>query len=137
MTAHVDHEAVRRAMRRGGDKIARDRLYLGPSRPLTPPAPPRPDLGPCGHHPPCPGRATAGYLTGLRCPDHTPAAIAGRPETTPDPARTLEGIRKAHGANPEVPMTPAGGTLVDARAIASGKRRSNPQDYRAAQERTR
>lgn len=37
------------------------------------------------------------YLDGPRCPDHTPAALAGRPETVPDPARTLDGIRAAKG----------------------------------------
>jgi hypothetical protein len=35
------------------------------------------------------------YLPGVRCPAHTPAAIAGRAETVPDPARTLEGLRAA------------------------------------------
>jgi len=94
------------------------------------------DLGPCGHYAEgsgvCGAPSPAGYITGLRCPDHTPARLAGRPETVPDPARTLTGLRKAAGVDPTAPMTPAGETVVDARAKASGKRRSSPQDYRAA-----
>lgn len=35
------------------------------------------------------------YLTGWRCPDHTPAKLAGREEDAPDPTRTLAGIRAA------------------------------------------
>lgn len=75
---------------------------------------------------------TTGYVCGVRCPAHTPAALAGRPETVPDPARTLMGLRAAAGADPEVPMTPASPTKVDARAVASGKRRSAPNDFKAA-----
>ena len=33
------------------------------------------------------------YQPGWRCPRHTPARLAGRPELTPDPACTAEGIR--------------------------------------------
>ncbi|WP_411084812.1 hypothetical protein [Streptomyces sp. cmx-18-6] len=71
--------------------------------------------------------ATSGvrpFLVGPCCPLHTPAALAGRPEapeTTSLPATAL-------------PASPISGSRVaDARAIASGKRRSNPQAYRAAQ----
>lgn len=35
------------------------------------------------------------YLPGFRCPRHTPAALAGRREDKPDPARSLTGIRAA------------------------------------------
>lgn len=35
------------------------------------------------------------YLAGPRCPQHTPARLAGRPEDAPDPARTLTGLRAA------------------------------------------
>lgn len=63
------------------------------------------------------------YLTGLRCPDHTPAAIAGRPEPAPGP-----------GYTPQATPTPLGASaLFDARAVASGRRRSAPHTYRAAQ----
>lgn len=42
------------------------------------------------------GLSAAGlYLTGWRCPGHTPAAQAGRKETVPDPASTMTGIREA------------------------------------------
>lgn len=36
---------------------------------------------------------TSRYLTGDRCIDHTPAALAGRPEIIPDPARAVAGLR--------------------------------------------
>lgn len=35
------------------------------------------------------------YLVGVRCPDHTPARLAGRPETVPDPAATMAGLQRA------------------------------------------
>jgi len=41
----------------------------------------------------CDSHAERRYLPGWRCPRHTPAAIAGRPEATPDPACTAEGMR--------------------------------------------
>lgn len=34
------------------------------------------------------------FLQGWRCPAHTPAAEAGRPEITPDPTRTVDGLRR-------------------------------------------
>lgn len=81
----------------------------------------------------CSAPAQKRYLTGWCCPDHTPAAFAGRAELVPDPRYTLDGLRKAAGIDPNVPMTPAGPTLVDQRAISSGKRRSSHNDFRAAQ----
>lgn len=65
------------------------------------------------------------FLTGPRCPEHTPSALAGRPEPQPGP-----------GALPGAWTTPSpisDSRVHDARAIASGKRRSSPQAYRAAQ----
>lgn len=95
----------------------------------------------CAHFIPgtgeCAAETTRAYLTGPRCADHTPARLAGRDETIPDPERTLDGRRRAAGINPEQPMTPTGTTLVDQRAIASGKRRSNHTNFRAAQAATR
>lgn len=92
---------------------------------------------PCDHYTQTSGHCgtptTRRYLTGWRCPTHTPAKLAGHPETRPDPARTLYGLRAAAGATPGG-YTPAGQTLVDQRAVASGKRRSTPQDFRAAQD---
>lgn len=69
------------------------------------------------------GRPARPYRTGLCCPDHTPAALAGRPEPVPGP-----------GYTPQCLATPASASaLMDARAVASGKRRSTPQTYRLAQ----
>jgi hypothetical protein len=65
------------------------------------------------------------YLTGLRCPAHTPNALAGKPETPPGP-----GMPAGAWSTPS-PLSDS--RVHDARAIASGKRRSNPQAYRAAQ----
>jgi hypothetical protein len=84
------------------------------------------DAGVCGTTP------TRVYLQGRRCPDHTPARLAGRPETVPDPARTLDGIRAAHGMDTTRSYTPIGPTAIDRAAIRSGKRRSTPADYREA-----
>lgn len=33
------------------------------------------------------------YMNGWRCPRHSPAALAGRTETTPDPARGAAALR--------------------------------------------
>ncbi|WP_432041450.1 hypothetical protein [Streptomyces cadmiisoli] len=67
------------------------------------------------------------YLTGLRCPAHTPNALRGLPEVPPGP-----------GIRPDAPMSPLSASRVhDDRAIASGKRRSSPEAYRAAQASTR
>lgn len=96
-----------------------------------------PTLGPCTHFTTgvgeCGEQPIGGYGGGPRCAEHTPARLAGRPETIPDPARTMDGIREARGLSVNVPMTPPGDTVVDMRAKASGKRRSSPNDYRAAQ----
>lgn len=75
----------------------------------------------------CGAKPTRMYGSGRRCRDHTPAALAGRPETVPDPALTLIGLREAAGAAGPMPPAPASATrLVDDRAVASGKRRSTP-----------
>jgi hypothetical protein len=65
------------------------------------------------------------YLTGPCCPDHTPNALRGLPEPPPGP-----GMPAAAWTTPS-PISDS--RVADARAIASGKRRSNPQAYRAAQ----
>lgn len=66
------------------------------------------------------------YLTGRRCPLHTPAALAGRPEPQPGPGMP-------HGAWSTLSPLSAS-RVADERAIASGKRRSSPEAYRAAQQ---
>ncbi|MFI2747942.1 hypothetical protein [Kitasatospora sp. NPDC018623] len=70
---------------------------------------------------PC-GRRARLYPVGWRCPAHTPAAEHGRPEPEPGPGYTPQSLPTPRSAS----------ALVDARAVASGKRRSSPQDYRLA-----
>jgi hypothetical protein len=41
----------------------------------------------------CGATPTRHYGVGRRCEDHTPARIAGRPETRPDPDRTANALR--------------------------------------------
>lgn len=64
------------------------------------------------------------YRTGWKCPAHSPWAEAGLPEPLPGPGLP-------HGARIPAPMSAS--ALIDDRAIASGKRRSSPEAYRAAQ----
>jgi hypothetical protein len=65
------------------------------------------------------------FLTGPRCPAHTPSALAGIDEPEPGP-----GMPAAAWTTP----SPINDSRVhDARAVASGKRRSSPHAYRAAQ----
>jgi hypothetical protein len=64
------------------------------------------------------------FLVGPCCPLHTPAALAGKdeaPSTSSLPATAL----------PASPLSDS--RVADARAISSGKRRSSPTAYRAAQ----
>lgn len=88
---------------------------------------------PCRHwdndHP-CGNPNTRNYLTGPRCSAHTPAATADKPETTPDPNRTLTALRATAGTIWSYKTTDT--ALNDQRAIATGKRRSTPAQYRAA-----
>ncbi|MCX5522251.1 hypothetical protein OG342_05130 [Streptomyces bobili] len=69
------------------------------------------------------------YLTGWKCDIHAPWALAGLAEPTPGP-----GLPAAAWTTPS-PLSDS--RVHDARAIASGKRRSNPAAYRAAQAATR
>jgi hypothetical protein len=63
------------------------------------------------------------YPAGWRCNRHTPNAIRGLPEAP-------SGL----GLPADLPLSPISDSRVhDARAIASGKQRSSPQAYRAAQ----
>ncbi|NUH35307.1 hypothetical protein HUF15_00735 [Streptomyces samsunensis] len=65
------------------------------------------------------------YVIGYRCPLHTPAAMAGRPEPQPGPGMP---------ATAWTTLSPLSASrIADERAIASGKRRSSPHAYRAAQ----
>jgi len=65
------------------------------------------------------------YACGWRCDRHAPWALAGRPEPLPGPG-PLPGAWTT-------PTPQSASALFDARAIASGKRRSHPAEYRAAQ----
>lgn len=65
------------------------------------------------------------YLTGLCCPLHTPRALRGLPEFPPGP-----GIPADAWSTPS-PLSAS--ALFDERAVASGRRRSSPHVYRAAQ----
>jgi hypothetical protein len=84
----------------------------------------------------CDGTEDVGFfLTGWRCPLHTPSALAGEPEPGRNrycaPKRCLCGDcpwwrpYNAYAAN-------ADSWTTDARAIASGKRRASPQEQAAA-----
>lgn len=65
------------------------------------------------------------YPCGPRCSTHAPWALAGQPEPQPGP-----GLPATAWTTP----SPINDSRVhDQQAIASGKRRSNPQTYRAAQ----
>ena len=75
------------------------------------------------------------YPGGYRCPRHTPHAAAGLPE--PDVARYCAPLRCYCRQCPSWTPAPAytddlGWAAVDARAIASGKRRATPQAVKAA-----
>jgi len=63
-------------------------------------------------------------MTGYRCPSHTPAALDGRPEVTPDPELTLDGLRirnaRIHaGAVAMVLAVIPGTTIVEREAPAA------------------
>jgi hypothetical protein len=85
--------------------------------------------------------ATAGVrlsACGWRCPAHTPAALAGRPE--PGSARYCAPLRCYCGgcASYGRPLEPVLATVVDVRAVASGRRRVRSlAEYRAAQAQVR
>jgi hypothetical protein len=70
------------------------------------------------------------YLNGDVCPAHTPAALEGRTDPIPDPDRTLEALRSAKGQ--PYGYRPTDSELLNDRAIATGKRRSTPAQFRAA-----
>ncbi|MGQ4358895.1 hypothetical protein [Streptomyces sp. SAS_272] len=65
------------------------------------------------------------YLPGRRCPAHTPNALKGLPEIPPGPGWP------AAAWTTHSPLSAS--AVFDERAIASGRRRSSPHVYRAAQ----
>lgn len=70
-------------------------------------------MSPCGR---CGAEPTRLYITGRMCAQHTPAALAVHPEP---PVSATPYV-------PQVAPLPIGITILDDRAVASGKRRSNP-----------
>ncbi len=98
---------------------------------------------PCGHylgaqHKHCGATPTRAYIQGPRCKIHTPAALAGQAEPQPGlcaPKRCLCG-------QPDCPAYETyalrdrwglADTIIDARAVAAGNRRSSTTEYRDAQ----
>ena len=83
---------------------------------------------------PCGAEDTRLYAEGHRCPAHSPAARAGKPE--PDTARYCAPLRcYCGGCESWTPDTSyhVGETVLDVRAVASGRRRSSLAQYRSAQ----
>jgi hypothetical protein len=83
-----------------------------------------PMLRPCGWSR-CTAVPTRLYPAGPRCSEHTPAALNGQPE----PGQTATPYR------PQFTPTPRAYTVIDDKAVASGKRRSNPREYAQARAR--
>lgn len=77
------------------------------------------------------------YACGWRCPAHTPARLAGQPE--PGEGRYCSPFRcycrQCASWTPDTTYHD-GETVVDLRAVASGKRRSGLTQYRNAQANT-
>jgi hypothetical protein len=76
------------------------------------------------------------FAGGLRCPPHTPAALAGRPE--PGEGRYCAPLRCYCGGCPswtdQPVLDPVRDTIVDMRVKAAGKRRvTSLAEYREAQ----
>lgn len=93
-----------------------------------PPYPTAPAARPCWH---CGTRdGVRAYLNGPCCPRHTPAALAGHPEPTPDPTRTLAALRERAAITAAAHQPPTT-TVVDERAGTSGKRRSSNHVHQA------
>lgn len=71
------------------------------------------------------------YLTGMCCPEHTPARLAGRPEPPASPAGSRWWIR-TDGST--VPLTPTSTSSVhDDRAVSTGRRVSGARRRAAHQ----
>ena len=82
------------------------------------------------------------YACGYRCPEHTPARLAGEPEPDENrycaPFRCYCGSRDCGSSGSYArPLEPIAQTVVDINAIKTGKRRASLAEYRAAQANTR
>jgi hypothetical protein len=105
--------------------------------PPAPVEPAKPDPpGRCSIGLACGRTDTRPYPCGPRCPDHTPARLAGQPEPDSErycaPGRCYCGGCESWGQR-MVPGGWLGDTVVDIQAIASGKRRVSLARYREAQ----
>ena len=72
----------------------------------------------------CVSEETRPYMFGPRCAEHSPADVYVDPDLTLEALRARAGTRFSYNRNDT--------SLNDERAIASGRRRSNLRDYRAA-----
>jgi hypothetical protein len=70
------------------------------------------------------------YGPGFCCPLHTPAKIAGRDEAYVDPELTLEALYAKRGIKHGYIINDS--SLVDERAVTSGRRRANARIWKAA-----
>jgi hypothetical protein len=70
-------------------------------------------------------QGTRQYLPGPRCPQHTPAVVAGRVDHVPNPAWTLVAMRQAAGV--KWGFNPNDTALKDERARKLGQRASGKQ----------
>ncbi|MFI6814454.1 hypothetical protein ACIBG7_18730 [Nonomuraea sp. NPDC050328] len=73
------------------------------------------------------------YIQGPRCPAHTPSALAGRPEPVDPPCVGRCYCRECPTYQPlNAYASLADSWVIDARHIASGKKRASPQAQAAA-----
>lgn len=89
----------------------------------------------------CEATPTRRYDQGPKCAGHTPAAVKGEPEPSGQycaPSRCYCGrpscpAYETYGLQDRYATHAEAWGAIDARAIASGRRRSNSQDHTAAQ----
>lgn len=92
-----------------------------------------PGWGVCGVPACATGTAVHPYASGPRCDEHAPWAVAGRARPVPPVDSTLAALRARRGIRPESFALPVS-TVVDERAIASGKRHSTTATYQAVRD---
>jgi hypothetical protein len=81
----------------------------------------------------CGREDTRPYQSGASCPKHTPAKMAGRSDVPVDPALTAVALYERGGVKHGYEAS--AGSLIDQRAVASGRRRfKSAAEYRAARE---